>query len=183
MKYARLLKTSAIALTIASASVMAANDGTLGSNSTGDLDITLTVGNLFSITKLNDITLTTDAATGNAIGDDDFCIYANTASGDYKITMNGNWTSGATDTAGTDFTLNSTGVGSIDYSVDFTGSSTSTMTATTDLNQTSANTTATNCGSAAAVNASIDLTVTAADLAGATQGTYLGTLTMVVAAQ
>ncbi|MCW9015528.1 MAG: hypothetical protein OQJ89_01045, partial [Kangiellaceae bacterium] len=73
MKYSRLVKTTLFALGVASSSVMAATQGTLGTTSTGTLDITLDIDNLMRVSNLDDINLGTYAGAGNLTGSDAFC--------------------------------------------------------------------------------------------------------------
>ena len=109
---------TALSLSFA-ASVFAAENGTLGSTSTGDLDIQLNIANLIRISGLHDLTLNTEASDGTngfdrAVGHVNFCVYANNGLGTFDITAAGDHT-GA-------FTLTDGGKSVIAYQVNFAGS-------------------------------------------------------------
>ncbi len=172
MNYSQLVKTSLFALTLSSASVMAATQGLLGTSSTGTIDINLDIDPLVMVSNLGDINLGTYSGAGNLTGTDTFCVYRNGA-GNYNITMNG---SGAADA----YLLNDGGTNNLAYTVSFTNGSANAMTTLTPLAaQTGANTTSTNCGGTD--NVSVGVTVANAALAAAPAGTYTGSLTIIVA--
>ena len=77
-----ILKTTALITgMIASGTLMAATDGTLGATSTGTLDISVDVEDLVRISGLSDILLTFDATgTGDVVGSSTACVYRNIAS-------------------------------------------------------------------------------------------------------
>jgi len=173
MKKLQLIKTSIVALGLLSGSVIAANDGSLGVTSTGDLTITLDIANLVRVSNLNDINLGIYAGGGAGLaGADTFCVYRNGA-GNYNINMTGDGTASA-------FTL-ANGANTVAYSVDFVNGATTTgmATGTALAGQTGANTVSDTCGGAD--NVSVNVAVSNAALASAPAGNYSGVLTMVVA--
>ena len=171
MKYSRLVKTTLFALGVASSSVMAATQGTLGTTSTGTLDITLDIDNLMRVSNLDDINLGTYAGAGNLTGSDSFCVYRNGA-GNYAITMTGSGAANA-------FTL-ANGGNTLPYTVEFVNGGNNAMTTGAALTgQAGANTTSDTCGGTD--NVSVNVAVDNADLAAAPAGNYTGTLTIVVA--
>lgn len=174
MKYSRLIKTSLFALGMSSAAVMAATQGTLGTTSTGDLEITLDIDSLVRVSNLNDIDLGTFAGgAADLSGSDNFCIYRNGA-GNYNITMTGSGAASA-------FTLTD-GTNTIPYSVSFTNGGANAMATGTALTaQAGAFTANDTCNSGANDNVSVAVTVANSDLASAPASSYTGTLTMVVA--
>jgi hypothetical protein len=175
MKYANLVKSSLFALTLSSATVMAATQGTLGPNSTGTLNIELDIDPLVMVSNLGNIDLGNYSGAGNLTGSDSFCIYRN-STGPYGITMTGSG-------AGNAFLL-SDGSNNLAYTVSFTNASANPMTAGSLLTaQTGANTTSTDCSAGTANNVSVGITVDNAALSSAPAGTYLGVLTILVAVE
>ncbi len=177
MKKLQLIKTSLFALGLISGSVMAATQGSLGTNSTGTLDITVDINDLVQVSNLSDLALGTFNGGGaDLIATDTFCVYRNGA-GTFDITMSGDGGSSA-------FTLTD-GSNTVPYAVDFTNIPAATITAmTTNVvlgGQANANTSDTTCSAGGTDNVSVTVTVANADLASAPAGTYGGTLTMVVA--
>lgn len=177
MKKLQLIKTSLFALGLISGSVMAATQGTLGTDSTGTVIITVDINDLVQVSNLTDIGLGTFNGGGTDLsGTDAFCVYRN-GGGTFDITMSGSGGSSA-------FTLTD-GSNTVPYSVDFTNIPAATTTAmTTNVllgGQQNANTSSTTCsGAGDSDNVSVTVTVTSGDLASAPAGTYGGTLTMVV---
>ena len=174
-----------LTLVIASASLaalpaMAANDGSLGATSTGDLDINLTVSDIVQISKLTDITLAQNAG-GGAEGTSTACVYAN-GDGKYNLLI-----AGSSDANGDTLQLNENGVGTstVDYSVDFSDGTASTSTTTSLVGAANAvsgftgNATSADC--AGGTNATISVSVAAADYQAAVVGTYSDTLVLTVA--
>lgn len=174
MKYSHLIKASIFALGLASTATMAVPvQGTLGTSSTGSLDITLQVAPLVLVTNLNDIALGTYSGTGNLSNSDNFCIYHN-GDGKFNITMNGSGTGSA-------YTL-ANGSNLLPYTVGFTNGAAPIAPMTTLValtGQTGANLVDSTCSGGD--NVKVDITVANASLATAPAGTYTGTLTMVVA--
>lgn len=172
MKKLNLVKTSLFALGLASGSVMAATQGTLGTSSTGDLDITLDIQALVQVNNLDDLDLGSfSGGATDLTGTDTFCVYRN-GGGNFDIVMTG-------DGAASAFTLTD-GSSTLPYAVDFTNAATTTAMTTNTLlaGQANADTTSTTC--AGGDNMSVTVTVAAGDLSAAPAGTYGGTLTMTV---
>ncbi len=155
----------------ATTSLFAATDGTLGATSQGDFDINLSVGDLIQISRLDDVTLTYTPGS-NATNSEDFCVYTNAASGTYNVTA-----TSANAAAGV-FRLAS-GANFIPYALDY-----ETVTLTSGVNSNNggagyaANTTSNNCG--ASDNATVDITVTEADILTQPSGNYSDTVTLLV---
>ncbi len=174
MKYSRMIKTSLLVLSMSSAAVMAATQGSLDTTSTGDLLIELDIDDLVRVNNLNDIDLGTfTGAAGDLSGSDNFCIYRN-GTGNYNITMTGSGTASA-------FTLTD-GSNTLPYSVSFTNGSANAITSGNSLAaQAGAFTANDNCNSGVNDNVSVSVTVANSDLSSVPAGSYSGTLTMVVA--
>ena len=166
---------------IASSSLMAATPGTLGTTSTGTLDIEVDVEDLVMISGLSDIAIAFDnTGTGDLTGSSTACIYRNGA-GTYSVNATGDGGVG-----GTDFSIqNATPVPTVvpytvEWDDDVAGSNYSAVALGTALTgQSGANTTDTACGTGA--NAIVQVTVPRASLAAAPAGTYNGTLTLEIA--
>ena len=148
----------------------AANDGTLGTSSTGDFDITVTVAELIQISGMTDVTFGTYSGSGDLDNDYQVCVYRNNASAQYTIT--------ATATEGAFQVEN--GGDNIPYTVffnDVTGTAGevaltyNTATAT----QTGANTQATDC-STGGNSANVHIRMLEADLQAAPANSYSGTV-------
>ena len=79
MKATRIARSIALASALAGAATgaLAANDGSLGTSSTGDLAVTLSIADRVQITGLEDITLGTYGGSGGLTGDATFCVYRN----------------------------------------------------------------------------------------------------------
>ena len=150
----------------------AATQGTTGFTSVGDVDIFLTVSDEVRINNLVDITL--PPFTGADVqGTTDACVYRNGGT-----TYNGTATGSG---AGNAFTLTD-GVNTVPYTVTFDdGTGASGMTSGSALGRDNATGTDDSCVTAGADNATIEVTVTAADASGLPQATYSGTLTLLVA--
>lgn len=151
-------------------SAFAATDGTLGSTSQGDLDISLSIANLIQISNFSDLALGAYSGTGDLEGNDDLCVYRNNAGGQYTIT--------ATASEGSFKVV--AGAEEIPYAAyfnDVTGTTGeiplaySTATAT----QSGANTVSADCSSGG-LRANVHVKVLEADLQAAEPGSYSGTL-------
>ena len=176
----KLLSTAiASAALVASAGSLAANDGSLGTTSTGDLDISLTISDVVQISKMTDITLAQNAS-GGADGSDTVCVYAN-GDGNYNLLM-----AGSGDANGDALELDGAAT-SVAYSVEFTdGTASTTQTsalvgAANAVSGFNGNATAADCGGAAATNATITVSVSPADYQAAAVDTYTDTLVLTVA--
>ncbi len=169
---ANLLKKLALggALVAVTTGAYAASDGTLGATSTGTIDISLTVNGAVKISNLDDITL--PAFSGADVSDTQTaCVYSNSTGGGYTLT--------ATAT-GASFDLSGTG-GSIPYAVEYDdGSGYVSLTHGSTANMTGASATDDDCGGSGS-NATVQVSVAAADASAVPQGGYTSTLTLVVA--
>ncbi|MCB1644178.1 MAG: hypothetical protein KDI36_01930 [Pseudomonadales bacterium] len=82
--FAKIITASALAL-ISSAS-MAATDGSLGADSTGTSDLSLTINDRVQITGVDDIALGAYSGSGVLTGETEFCVYRN-GGDNYKVTL------------------------------------------------------------------------------------------------
>ena len=71
---------------VASNSSMAASDGTLGTDSTGQSVVSLEVQNRVQISDVEDIALGAYSGTGTMVGEVEYCVYRNGAD-NYKVTL------------------------------------------------------------------------------------------------
>ncbi len=168
--------TRGVLLGVASAalgvSALAATDGAVGFNSTGTIDITLTVNDEVRISNLTDINLGVFAGA-DANGSSAACVYRN-GTGAYQITATGDGAGGA-------FTLTD-GTNSVAYSIDF-DDGTGALPMTSGLpviGRTGADPASSTCATTGN-NAVVSATVAAVDAATLPAGTYAGTLTLLVA--
>jgi hypothetical protein len=69
-----------------SAPALAASDGSLGTSSSGQSDVSLTVADRVQITSVADIALGTYSGTGDLVGSTEYCVFRN-GGGDYKVTL------------------------------------------------------------------------------------------------
>ncbi len=169
-KTARGLLIGGVAAAVASGAY-AATDGVPGFTSTGTLDINLQVNDEVRISNLQDILLGTFAGV-DVSGSSGACIYRNSAT-TYQITGTG-------DGAANAFTLTD-GTSTVPYSVSYTDSAaTSSMTSGVALTARDGADNDVDCLNTGD-NATVDVTVTAADASTLPAGTYAGTLTLVVA--
>ena len=176
-KLGKTLKQVAVGglLAAVATSGYAANQGSTGFTSTGDLAISLTVNNEVRINQLADITL--PDFSGSDVSDTSVaCVYRNGLSGDYSITATGSGTGNA-------FTLTDT-TDTVAYDVEFddrSGSGFSGLASGVASNRTNAESADNSCAGVGGSNADIRVTVTAANAASLPASTYTGTLTLVVA--
>jgi hypothetical protein len=170
----KALAVAAVA-TFAASNAFAANDGSLGATSQGDLDITLTIDPLVQISALDDIALGNYTGGANMTGADDLCVYSNT--GGYDITASGNGGGSAFELIG--------GSVNIPYTVewaDTAGAGTgSPLTSGTALTGQGGTFSTPDCGGVD--NARVIVTVNSTDLAAAPADNYIGVLTLLVAPQ
>lgn len=162
-----------------------ATQGTLGSSSTGTININISIGSVVQVTQLKDITLsyTPGVDVGDLTRVVDLCIYANNTAGSYKVTVSdanaatGNMrisTGGATPSYipyTTQWFTNATGTGSPAATL-----TSGTQTATFSGASTSSRT----CGNGTNNNAAIKLTFLEADLTAAKAGSYTDVVTILV---
>ena len=165
------LVAGGIAVMIA-ANGFAANQGTTGATSEGDLTINLTVLDEVRISGLEDITLGTFAGL-DLTGSSAACVYRS-GTGDYEITAEG-------DGAANAFTL-SDGTNTVAYTVDYDdGTGASAMTSGTALTgQTGGDPGSDTCATTGD-NGTIDVEILATDMASLPAGAYTGVLTLTVA--
>jgi len=150
----------------------AATQGTTGFTSSGDLDISLTVNDEVKISNLVDINLPPFGGT-DVTGTSDACIYRN-GGGDYLITATGSGAANA-------FQLTD-GTNSVNYSVNYDdGTGSSSLASGVALSRTNAAEDDDDCVTFGADNATIDVTVAAADASALPAAVYSGTLTLLVA--
>ncbi len=160
---------------IAAGSVMAATQGTLGTSSTGTVDISVGVGDQIQISGLVDIT-GPYVPGSNFTGNTTACVYRNGGSGLFEVTIT------SLNGAGAIFRLDDAGT-TVDYDVTFNDS----VSGAVDMDNavldnasfTNANTLSPTCGGAP--QSTIAITVLDADLAAVVSGTYTDTLTILVA--
>lgn len=173
IKLANAMRNIALggALAAVATSGFAVTQGNLGFTSTGDVDIFLTVNDEVRINNLADIPLSFSGA--DVTGSSDACVYRNGGT-TYEITATGDGALNA-------FTLTN-GVDTVAYSVSYNdGTTTTAMGTGTAVPADNAETTDDNCAGVGGSNATISVTVTAANAASLPQDTYAGTLTLLVA--
>lgn len=173
---------------------MAATDGTLSdSSSSGSLTVTANIAPMVSITGLDDLTMTINAASilgpssSAAIEISNFCVYSNAdANGSYKIRVDG-----AAGTAAQRFGLAGTG-GTLNYAVHLletagtnpNGSLVTSPGQTKNFQNTAGGQTRAtdrNCGNVAGnANAGLSVRVSDTDALAALAGSYTGVLGVVV---
>ncbi|MEX1032640.1 MAG: hypothetical protein WDZ30_04720 [Cellvibrionaceae bacterium] len=152
--------------------VFGANDGTLGSTSTGDTDVSVTIGDLVQVLVEGDISLTYTPGS-NSTGTAGLCIYRNGSSSVDLTLSSANQDAGAFQMiSGTDL---------LPYAVALSGDDTvGSIASGTGNTLTGANTTSSNCGGAGNFGHDIDVTVQGTDLDAAPAGTYVDTITILV---
>ena len=164
----KLLIASAIAASSAmSVTAFAASDGDVGGTSTGTLDIEVTVEDSVRISGLDDFTATFDGAN-DVIHTDQACIYRN-GSDAYGVSATGDGASNA-------FTIED-GPTIIDYAVSWNNTDI-TIPGALLSGQSGADDSSTTCSGG--TNATLVLTVAAADLLAAPASVLQGTLTVTV---
>jgi len=172
----RLIRNAALGVAVAAfcGSAYAATQGAVGGNSTGSLDITVTVNDEVRISNLVDINGVFDG-TNDIVGSSPACVYRN-GTGLYQITASGSGAAGA-------FTITD-GVfpTPIPYTVTYDdGSGASAMaTGVTLAGQTGADPASDTCAGTGD-NGTVGVTIAATDIVAAPAGSYTGTLTLVVA--
>jgi len=80
----KIISVSAISLL--SAQALAASDGSLGADSTGTSDLSLTIADRVQVTGMDDIALGAYSGSGTMTGESEFCVYRNGAD-DYRLTL------------------------------------------------------------------------------------------------
>lgn len=157
----------------------AATQGTIGATSSGSVAISITKTARARISNLNDLTLSSwEEGAGNVSLTDDVCVYSTRPNGSYKVRADGSG-------AGSAFTLanganllaytvtwNSGGVGALAN----TGTTlTSTVTSPALLNASTTSPTCTNGDTARLI-----VSVSSLAMTSAVEGSYVGTLTLLV---
>jgi hypothetical protein len=154
--------------------------GTLGSTSTGVINISVSVPNRARITNLSDVTITNQDPNTAVNSAQSVCVWSNTSTKNYTVTATGSGSSSA-------FTLANSTL-TVPYSVEWSGStgqSSGTIltagTASAAFTSTATNQT---CASGPSTTASLIVNMATSDLGGMqAQTNYTGTLTLVVAPQ
>ena len=177
LKRGIIAPTLALVALLSSQQSFAATQGTLGTTSTGDVVISLTIPGLVQISGLSDIALTPIDTSVDASGSTTACIYSNSSTpGGYTI----NATSG-NGGAGSFITVN--GGNNLAYTATWDdgsgGGPTALTSGTTLIGQTNADQTSTNCSGGS--NATFAINFTAANMQAVPQGVYTDTVTLVVA--
>jgi len=172
-KAAKGLVTGGVAVMIA-ANGFAANQGTVGATSSGDLDISLTVLDEVRISNLADITLGTFVGA-DLSGTSPACVFRS-GTGNYEITATGD--GGA---AADEFSL-AGGTDTVDYTVTYDdGSGPTAVTSGTALGGQTGGDPASDTCAGTGDNGTIAVNVLATDMAGLAADVYTGTLTLTVA--
>ena len=165
---------AAVIAGLMSTAASAATDGTMGSTSSGQIGIDLEVLDSVEITALNDIDFGQYGGTdtGNINAGDAFCVYRNGGDG-YTITPT---------SASGSFALQGVLGDTINYSVKLNGAATGADSAAAVAYNTASATfsgsSARDCG--ATDNASVDVSITEADLRTASTDTYSDTLILLI---
>jgi hypothetical protein len=161
--------------------LFAANDGTLGATSTGDVNISVVKPALVQVSGMSDLTL-----SSYKLGDGDqrlsttVCVYSSTAYGGYRVFVTGDGVGGA-------YTLSNGGSNTLAYSVIWNsggagglGTTGDLLTYLGDLNVDNASTTSFDCNANANPTAQLNIEFTQANLDAAPAGTYTGLITVLV---
>ena len=170
----------ALALAFTGVNAHAATQGTLGTTSTGSIEISASVANRARITGLSDVAFVNQDPATAAASAQNVCVWSNTSTSAYTITASGSG-------AGSAFTL-ANGASTVPYSVEWNAASGQTSgtalaagTASGSLLSTATHQT---CTSGPSSSASLIVRIAAADLATMPAATsYTGTLTLLVTPQ
>lgn len=157
----------------------ASSDGTIGSDSTGTVQINAAVPGRVQITGLADVDFGTVDPTANASDAQSVCVWSNTSGRKYNVTATGDGGVG-----GTDFSL-SDGTDVLPYTVEWASASAATsgslLTSGSALAGLSSAAVNPSCSAGANKSASLIVKMASTDLVAAVAGSYSGTLTLVVA--
>jgi hypothetical protein len=172
----------AMVSTMAVSDVMAATQGSLGETSTGSLDISVSKPARVRISDLNDLTLASWVTGDGAVSlKDDVCVYSSKAQGGYTVKATGSGAGSAFTLANGDSVLpysvtwNSGGVGAL------ADTGTQLVSNVTSAKMTGAARDSSSCtGSTPGPTARIIVGMLATDMDAAVDGTYNGTLTLLV---
>jgi hypothetical protein len=149
----------------------AATDGTLGATSTGDTDVTITIGDVVQVRVQTDVGLSYTPGV-DSTGSTGVCVYRN-SDDDVNVTLT------STNPDGSDnFRMDDGGTNFVTYSVDFTGSTTNVTGAVSGAANTitDENNTASDCGGG--FSHTLGVTATAVSLDAAPAGSYADTITI-----
>ncbi len=169
------LLMAAAAIALSTGTAHAANQGTLGATSTGDITITASVQARVRITGLADVSWTNQDPGTAATNAQDVCVWSNTSTKGYTVTASGDGASNA-------FTL-ANGALTVPYSVQWNASAgqTTGTALTTGSASGTLTSTATNQTCSAGESASLVVGIGTSDLSGMQAATsYSGVLTLVV---
>jgi len=168
MKF-RLLATPFL-LACLSPVALAETDGTLGSTSTGDTDVTITIGDVVQVSVQQDVTLSYTPGS-NSTGNTGVCLYRN-SNDDVNVTLTSANPDGSNNFQMVD------GANTIQYSVDFTGGTTPVTGALSgDVNLVdNVNSTSATCGGV--YTHTLGVTASAVNLDAAPAGSYSDTVTI-----
>lgn len=158
---------------------LAASDGSLGSTSTGSVAVTATIPGEVKISNLSDVDFgsITDLTSDATAQDDSVCVYNNSGSS-YKLTVS------SLNNDGSNFRLKN-GTNFMNYNVDWFedvsgGGIQHSLSHASQTTVGNAHQTSISCNSGASNNASMYLTIPAAQFDGAPAGAYSDTLTIEV---
>lgn len=169
MKLLRQIAAPAL-LTVLSPLALAANDGTLGSTSTGDTDVNITIGDVVQVRVEQDVNLTYTPGS-DSTGSTGVCVYRN-SDADVNVTL-----TSANPDGSNNFRM-AGGGNFITYAVDLTGATTNITGAVSGT----ANSVSDEDNSAADCSGgfshSIDVTASSTNLDSAPAGTYADTITI-----
>jgi len=172
----------AMVTALTTSDALAAVQGDLGETSTGSLDISVSKPARARISDLNDLTLTSWVnGDGDVVLKDDVCVYSSKAQGGYTIKASGSGAdSGFTLANGTDVlpysvTWNAGGVGNL------ADSGTQLVANVTSAKMTGASRDSSSCnGANPGPTARVIVSMLETDMDAAVDGTYDGTLTLLV---
>ncbi|MAM71169.1 MAG: hypothetical protein CMP91_08515 [Gammaproteobacteria bacterium] len=175
MKTRKTILTALIAGLIGSSAALASTDGSLGSTSTGQIDLDLEVLDSVEINELDDIDFGQYGGgdSGDINDGDAYCVYVN-GGGDYNITP--------TSSNGEFKLVGDSSADEIAYTVKFagaaTGASSESAVAYNSPSATFQGSSARDCG--AANNASVDVSIAESEIRAASTDTYADTLILLV---
>jgi hypothetical protein len=159
------------------APAFAATQGNIsGTASTGTVTVTARIPKLVRISNLTDMSLPDWDGTSNPSAFIDFCVWSTSRA--YKVTASGSGAGGVFSLAG-----QTTSANTVAYTVAWRdqASTTTALTAGTQLSGQSATVTSPTCNSGAANNTRVTVTIAASVLEAVPNDTYVGVLTLTVA--
>jgi hypothetical protein len=162
-----------VAVVFASSLPVFAADGDLGATSTGQTDVSITIGDLVQVLVEQNISLTHSVGI-NSEGDAGLCIYRN-GSSDVKLTLTSAYPSG------TGFQMTDGSSNYLTYTVDLSGGDTVTMVGSGTVNTLAgADDSSSNCGGAGNYSHTLGVVVDSSDLDAAPAGDYADEITILV---